>query len=95
MCRSIEETNDIGNRTRDLPAFSTVHQPTILPRASDLAPAGYRNPAVILTELSQLQRSTRKQIEDWKKMMAVDTALLAYDIVKRLPSSRRNQVSQS
>jgi hypothetical protein len=32
--RSTENSNDlIGNRTRDLPAFSIVPQPTTLPRA--------------------------------------------------------------
>jgi hypothetical protein len=31
--RSIEKSNDIGNRTRDLPACSIVPQPTALPRA--------------------------------------------------------------
>jgi hypothetical protein len=31
--RSTEKSNDIGNRTRDLPACSIVRQPTTLPRA--------------------------------------------------------------
>jgi hypothetical protein len=32
--RSIEKSNDlIGNRTRDLPTFSVVPQPIMLPRA--------------------------------------------------------------
>jgi hypothetical protein len=31
--KSIEKSNDIGNRTRDLPAFSIVSQPTTLQRA--------------------------------------------------------------
>jgi hypothetical protein len=31
--RSIEESNDVGNRTRDLPACSIVPQPPTLPRA--------------------------------------------------------------
>jgi hypothetical protein len=31
--RPIEKSNDIGNRTRDLPACSIVPQPTTLPRA--------------------------------------------------------------
>jgi hypothetical protein len=30
--RSIEKSNDIENRTRDLPACSIVPQPTTLPR---------------------------------------------------------------
>jgi hypothetical protein len=35
--RAIEKSNDlIGNRTRDLPAFSIVPQPTTLPLASQI-----------------------------------------------------------
>jgi hypothetical protein len=34
--RSIEQFNDIGNRTRDLPACSIVPQPTSLTRAPTL-----------------------------------------------------------
>jgi hypothetical protein len=32
MIRSIEKSNDIVNRTRDLPAYSIVPQPITLPR---------------------------------------------------------------
>jgi hypothetical protein len=31
--RSIEKSNDMGNRTRDFPVCSIVPQPTALPRA--------------------------------------------------------------
>jgi hypothetical protein len=34
--RSIEKSNDIGNRTLDLPTCSVVPQPTTLPRAPEM-----------------------------------------------------------
>jgi hypothetical protein len=44
--RSIEKSNDIGNRTRDLPACSIVPQPTMLPRAPP--PKWKRNAKIIM-----------------------------------------------
>jgi hypothetical protein len=39
--RSNEKSNDLlGNRTRDLPACSIVHQPTTLPRAPVVTECG-------------------------------------------------------
>jgi hypothetical protein len=35
--KSIEKSNDIENRARNLPACSVVHDPTTLPRVSNLA----------------------------------------------------------
>jgi hypothetical protein len=44
--RSIKKSSDIGNRTRDLPACSTVPQPTTLPRAPNILCVSYRNRSI-------------------------------------------------
>jgi hypothetical protein len=39
MIRSLEKYDDIGNRTRDIPACSIVPQPNMLPRTPVVAVA--------------------------------------------------------
>jgi hypothetical protein len=81
--RSIEKSNDlIGIRTRDLPAFSIVPQPTTLPRA----PYATNKHAKIklLETVFSVPSDPRLYNENrWSKLSAVRQLLAGKDVNER------------
>jgi hypothetical protein len=93
--RLIEKSNNlIGNRTRNLPAYSTVPKLTTLPRARPYLVRAVQSPLIVtlgpkssrlgpswyLSGLSMLKMSTPSESEALTKMEVVGSEVLFWDL---------------